>query len=253
MISPSQALAAIPSGLRDPLLNEFQHIVQNYCEHRWTPAELSGGKICEIVYTILNGYPTRTFASGPSKPARFVDACRALEAHSNVPRSFQILIPRMLPALYEIRNNRGVGHVGGDVDPNHMDATSVLAMTSWIVAELVRVFHNVSTLEAQACVDSLVERRTPLIWQQAGIKRVLNPKLKLKDQVLLLVSATAGIVPVERLYSWVEYDDRKYFNRLLAELHDSRMVELDKQGGIQILPPGSTYVQKKFPTQMLSP
>lgn len=67
-----------------------------------------------------------------------------------MPRSFQILIPRLLPALYEIRNNRNVGHVGGDVDPNFMDSTAVLGTANWIMAELVRVFHSVSTPEAQA-------------------------------------------------------------------------------------------------------
>jgi len=60
-----------------------------------------------------------------------------------------VLIPRLLPVLYEIRNNRGVGHVGGDVDPNHMDAEAVQAMASWVMAELVRIFHGVKTEEAR--------------------------------------------------------------------------------------------------------
>jgi hypothetical protein len=49
----AQALAAIPSGLRLPLIAEYQSIVQNYSEHRWSPSELSGGKFCEIVFAIL--------------------------------------------------------------------------------------------------------------------------------------------------------------------------------------------------------
>src|SRR5258707_12835883 len=75
----------------------------------------------------------------------------------HVPRSFQILIPRLLPALFEVRNNRGVGHAGGDVDPNHMDAVFVLSSCNWVMAELVRVFHDVSVAEAQTFVDKLVE------------------------------------------------------------------------------------------------
>ena len=73
------------------------------------------------------------------RPSNFVEACRRLESNSGGPRSFKILIPRLLPLLYEIRNNRNVGHVGGDVDPNHMDATTVLAIVAWVMAELVRV------------------------------------------------------------------------------------------------------------------
>jgi hypothetical protein len=116
-------LATIPVGLRDPLVEEYNKLAKNFRENRWEPAELSGGKLCEIVYSILNGYITGTFPTTPSKPSNMVDACKKLETAPNTfPRSVRIQIPRMLTALYEIRNNRNVGHVGGDVDPNHMDA-----------------------------------------------------------------------------------------------------------------------------------
>src|ERR1035438_4507741 len=127
MLAVSKALSAVPAGLRTPLLSEYDSLVTNYSEQKWTAAELSGGKFCEIVYTILDGYAKTAYAAKPSKPENFIEACRRLESNSSVPRSFQILIPRLLPPLYEIRNNRNVGHVGGDVDPNHMDATTVLA------------------------------------------------------------------------------------------------------------------------------
>ncbi|MBB3083292.1 hypothetical protein [Geodermatophilus sabuli] len=48
----------------------------------------------------------------------------------------------MMIGLYDIRNNRGVGHAGADVDPNHMDATVVLYQSKWLVAELVRLLHT---------------------------------------------------------------------------------------------------------------
>jgi len=135
----TQALATIPNGLREPLIAEYQSIVQNYSEHRWSPSELSGGKFCEIVFTILDGHAKGTYAASPSKPGDFVGACRKLEQYKHVPRSFQVLIPRLLPALFELRNNRGVGHAGGDVDPNHMDATLALTSCNWVLCELVGV------------------------------------------------------------------------------------------------------------------
>jgi len=57
-----------------------------------------------------------------------------------------------------VRNNRNVGHVGGDVDPNHMDAVAVMSMSNWIMGEIVRVFHRLpTTSEAQQLVDALAE------------------------------------------------------------------------------------------------
>jgi hypothetical protein len=119
----ASALSAIPKALRDELFNEYRSIIQNYSEHRWSPAELSAGRFCEVVYCILSGHSSGSYPPKASKPNDFVSSCRKLELNKNVPRSFQILIPRTLTSLYEVRNNRGVGHVGGDVDSNHMDSS----------------------------------------------------------------------------------------------------------------------------------
>ena len=59
--------------------------------------------------------------------------------------------------------------VGGDVDPSYMDATTVLAMVAWVMAELVRVFHPTTVGEAQEIVDSIVERPVPVIWQSGQV------------------------------------------------------------------------------------
>ena len=245
MTNPALFLATIPAGLRAPLLDEYRSIVQNFFERRWSPAELSGGKFSEIVYTILDGHAKGTFAATPSKPSNFVGACRLLENNAHVPRSFQVLIPRLLPALYEIRNNRGVGHVGGDVDPNHMDATSVVGNANWVMAELVRVFHNVSVDDAQAVVDALVEQRIPIVWEVAGAKRILRTDLQLKDQVLVLLASSATGVSVDDLAKWTEYADGAYFRRTLRALHSSRLIEFQETAGlVHLLPPGSAAISR---------
>jgi hypothetical protein len=234
------ALASIPQGLRDELFKEYRSIIQNYSEHRWSPTELSAGRFCEVVYSVLEGCGSGTYPLRASKPNDFVGACRRLEQNTNVPRSFQILIPRTLPALYEVRNQRGVGHVGGDVDPNHMDSTFVVAASNWILAELVRVFHVLSIEEAQQLVDAIAERRVPLIWQGDDVKRVLNPKIETRDQILLLIASSPGKVSVKDLRSWTEYKNSTRFVELLGKLHSERMIEFSRSGSsVEILPPGS--------------
>jgi hypothetical protein len=239
-MNSADALKDIPDGLRLPLLAEYQSIVQNFSEHRWSPAELSGARFCEVVYSILDGYASGTYPTAPSKPADFVGACRRLEQHTKVPRSFQILIPRLLPALFEIRNNRNVGHVGGDVDPSHMDAVFVLSNCNWIMAELIRVYHRLSTSEAQRLVDALVERRVQLIWEGENMRRVLDPEMPLRGQILLFLSTPAGEVSTADLLTWTGYKNKTYFRKLLRELHDQRLIEFSADElHAHILPPGS--------------
>lgn len=244
MIRAAAALTAIPAGLRDPLLAEYQNIVQNFMEHRWLPSELSGGRFSEIVYTILDGYAKGSYAPAPSKPSNFEQACKRLESNTGVPRSFQILIPRMLPALYEIRNNRSVGHVGGDVDPNHMDAVAVLSIANWVMGELVRVYHAMNVADAQKVVDALAEVRIPMVWSDGSTKRVLQPSLTLPEQLLLLIASTLPQATVTDLKNWSEASDKKYFMKVLRGFHKKRWVELNEGTGlIRILPPGTSEAQ----------
>lgn len=245
MISSSQALIGIPESLREPLLEEYRAINQAFMEQKWLPTELSAGRFCEIVYSILIGFSSGNYPSVPSKPSNFSQACRQLENNTNVPRSFQILIPRLLPALYEIRNNRGVGHVGGDVDPNYMDSVTAISMASWIIGELIRVFHKTSIDEAQEIVGLLVERKVPFIWQSGSTKRILDPNLKLKDQVLVLIANSSSPTSFQDLLSWTEYKNPSYLKKLLQDLHKNRFVEMNPDGQIiQILPPGSKRVDQ---------
>ena len=183
-----------------------------------------------------------------------ISACQALE---KVPtdatrvgdRSLRILIPRVLPVLYEVRNNRGVGHVGGDVSANHMDAEAVQAMASWVMAEFVRIFHGVDVKEAQVTVDALAERKTPLIWEiDGGVRRVLDHGMNAKDQTLLLLHHSTGWVSANDLFDWVEYSTpSNYRKNVLVPLHDDRRIEHDAaQGFARISPKGAKDVEDRL-------
>jgi hypothetical protein len=253
VISPSTLFASLPTTLRKELLDCHREIIRNYAERRWEPAELNGGKLCEVVYTVLGGSVSGTFAVSASKPPSMVDACRSIESRPANPtrvgdRSLRILIPRLLPFLYEIRNNRGVGHVGGEVDPNHEDAEAVVCMANWVMAELIRIFHSVSLAEAQAVVDSLVEKRHPLVWEFEGVKRVLNPKMSKSDQTLVLLYSARGWAEVKTLCGWVEYSSLALFkSRILSPLHKARMAEYDAANGrAQVTPLGIQFAEKEL-------
>jgi hypothetical protein len=253
VIDSKNLLAGLPEGLRNPLIASYQEIVRNYAERRWEPAELNGGKLCEVTYTIIEGALSARFAAKPSKPANMVEACRALEKRPAEPtrvgdRSMRVLVPRMLTSLYEIRNNRNVGHVGSDVDPNYLDASAVLASASWVVAELVRIFHNVSTEAAQESVNALVERKTPLIWEVGELRRVLDSAMSAKDQTLLLLYQRAGWERVSDLVTWVEYSSASQFqSRILDVLHRDRYIEYDRAAArARISPKGSNDVEERI-------
>jgi hypothetical protein len=207
---------------------------------------LNGGKLCEIIYTIIKGNVDGSYPASPSKPANMVDACRALEnAPSTFSRSIRIQIPRILMSLYEIRNNRGVGHVSGEINPNHMDANAVLYMSKWLMSELVRIFHNVDTTTATEIIDSIVERTFPIVWEINGMKRILDQSFSMKDKTLILLYQSQKHLSESDLVEWLEHSNPSIFRRdVLRKLHKDKLIEYnEKSKFVYISPKGIKYVE----------
>ena len=219
-------------GLRDEILSEYRGLATAYIEGKWKYASLDAGRFCEVAYTIANGALSGSFPPTASKPPRFPDACKALVDKPPAPvgdHSLRLLIPRVLVGMYDVRNSRNVGHVGGDVVANHMDATLVFSNARWILAEFVRVFHATTTTEAQNAVEALVQRRVPIIWEWEGRKRVLDPAMSAANKALLLLHSEPSWVQIKTLNDWAKYSNASMFRRtVLAPLADAMLIELDE-------------------------
>lgn len=120
-----------------------------------------------------------------------------------------------------------------------MDAAFVVATSSWVLGELIRVFHQIEIHEAQSIVDNLVQPRVPLVWEGPHSRRVLNPNLSVQSQVLVLLATTPNPVSTAELQQWVECRNTAYFKSILRKLHRNRMIELYPDGKTaELLPPG---------------
>lgn len=222
------------------MLNAFGDIVKNFSERRWEPASLNGGKLCEAAYTIIRGLADGQYPTRSHKPRNMVDACKTMERENSQPRSVRVQIPRMIVALYEIRNNRGVGHAGGDVDPNEMDATAVVYMSKWLMAELIRVLHALTTTEASEIIETVIKRQVPVVWTSGNKKRVLRTGLSWKKNTLLLLLSETGEVAEADLFAWTEHRSLSALRRdILRPGHRERLWEYDESlRTVRLLAPG---------------
>ena len=249
-------LQGIPTPLRQELMAEYKDMVRNYRENRWGVSELNGAKFCEVVYTIIRGYTDNSYPNSASKPRNFLHACRDLEKSdpTSVPHSFRILIPRLLPGLYDIRNNRGVGHVGGDVDPNRMDATVVFEMARWILAELARVYQGVPVDEAQIIVDGLIDRIVPIAWELPdGRIRVLDVSLSMRQRMLvMLYKVHPDSMSETELVRNMEHVSASTFRRdVLRPAHKKAYIHYDEeQRLVYISPIGIREVEENIDLQV---
>lgn len=244
-LDAKQALGHLPQGLRTELMDAYAEIVRNYREGRWKASELDAGWFCEIVFTILDGHlKGDVYAAKAVKPTRFNDACKKLEnAPATYSDSARLTIPRVLVGLYDVRNRRGVGHVGGEVSANHMDATFLLHSCQWVMAELVRMFHDTDVESATAIVDALVDRTLPVIWRVGETRRLLDTTLSIKDSVLLLLYGEPDGATDYQLADELEKRPDN-LRAVLKKMHTERLIEFRRAGDTaRISPTGIRHVE----------
>jgi hypothetical protein len=245
------ALKTIPKPLRQRLIKTYGELKSAFVEGQFDLCGLRAGKFCEIALRVLQNNLTGTYIPFGSKIPNFKNECDRLEQLPSTAgaESLRIVMPRALNFLYTLRNKRGIGHVGGDIDANEIDAATGVRLADWCLSELIRVVHTLSIEEAQSLLDSIAERRLPLIWEVHGKKRILESSLDYKSQVLLLLYSqpTTG-VPIEDLFDWTEHSRKANFvSSIIRPLHKKRLIEYDRETEfVFISPTGNKKVEEEI-------
>lgn len=245
------ALTNIDSSFRGRIIKQYLALKTALAAGSDKTVGIEAGHLCETVIRLLQQEVHGTSTRFGANIGNFADECRKLVSSNNgaANESLRLVIPRALVFVYTMRNKRGIGHVGGDVDANRIDAISIVQTCDWIVCELIRSFHGLSLEEAQDLVDGLAIRSVPEVWQVAGKRRILKKGLPFKDQVLLLCyQDPSSAILSEDLYDWVEYSNFSVFKRkVLTPLHRERLIEYAKDDElVTISPLGAKDVEERI-------
>jgi hypothetical protein len=235
------ALSALPQQYRTRLVQTYSDLKAAYASRQFDACGLRAGKFCEIALRWLQHELTGTSIPFGTRIPGFTDECRKLEKlpKTSGSESFRVLVPRALDFAYTLRNKRDIGHVGGDVDANEVDAAAAVRVIDWCLSEIIRNVHPLSLEEAQELLDAIVERQVPQVWAIGGVKRVLNPTLTNAEQVLvLLYGEQETAVPIEDLASWIEVPRLSNFRlRVIEPMHKLRLIEYDRATQTVVLSP----------------
>ena len=160
--------------------------------------------------------------------------------------SIRLHIPRALRIVYDVRNNRDAAHLADGIDPNLQDATLVISNLDWVLAEFVRLYHNMTANEAQETIDGLVTRKAPVIEDFDGFLKVLNPKLQVSGYVLVLLyeRGSRGATFAE-LEKWVRPSMRGNLRRTLSGMVDKAEIHESDTGIFKLTKLGRKDVETK--------
>jgi hypothetical protein len=234
------ALSSIPAALQSRLLARYRDLKAAFVNGQYDACGLRAGRLCEVLLRVLQNELTGSYTPLGTKLDAFDRECLKLE---KLPKTagvegLRVIMPRALNFLYTLRNKRGIGHEGGDVDANEIDAATAVRLADWCVSELIRVVHSISLEEAQGLLDAIAEREVPQVWSVASARRVLDPSLNYREQTLLLLYTEEAPVPVEDLFAWVEHPRvSNYRAHVLLPLHRDRLIEYDRETETAVLSP----------------
>lgn len=244
-LNGDKALGLIPARFRDRIIATYIEIKKRSREASirgdFDSVGLSVGKFCETVLRFLQFNLTNQCIPFNKNISNFNDECRNLILLPSTVgnESLRVIIPRALIFLYTIRGKRGIGHVGGDIEPNSIDMSAIVHISDWVICELVRIFHNLAIEDAQSLVDSITIKDNPIIWEIDGKKRVLLPSLKFKEKVLLLLyCGIDSSASSKEIFTWVEHSNMTNFRRdILRPLHEEKLIEYNQKDEIIHLSP----------------
>jgi len=219
--------AGIPAELVKELLEAFAEAKRRFYRDDLRPSEIEGARFSEAVFRILEWATTQKYTPLGDTLPKVPTLVGRLEQVTAAPASVRFHIPRTLRLIYDVRNKRDVAHLGDGIDPNQQDATLVVRNMEWVLAELVRLHHNVSATDAHGIIVDLVSKDVPLIQVFDGFPRVLK-QLKASDHFLALLywRGVEGAT-LDDLKSWARATMRAQIRRTLNGLDGKDLIHLN--------------------------
>jgi hypothetical protein len=239
----------LPADLAEKLVEQYDRLKKRAWAGDHEGVQESSGKVAEHILRA-----TQHLAGEPHTPLRteIKDMQQETRKIENLPKSqandsIRVVLPRMIGALYTLRNKRSGGHTAAEVDPSQADAQTAERMADWMMAEVLRLGHKMPPDQAEAAIAALVERRIPAVYASGSYRRVLKTDLEPEQEIMVLLYGEASGATMSELHSWSKIP-RTSLTRHVDSLEDQRLVRSEKTGGVRrvfLLPTGERRVEEE--------
>jgi hypothetical protein len=243
--------AKLPSEILAALLDEYQHIKQQFFLRRFQPTELNAARFSECVLRLIEFLDTGKYTPF-GKQLNTQSITNRVSNNTSLPEGIRFFIPQITKVLLDVRNKRNVAHVGGEVNPNYSDSLLVSHSADWILVEIVRNYHTNSIDEARKIVESINETKIPVIVEVGSFVRVQNTKLKADQKTLLILYyKQPNKVSDTDLIKWIKYSNAsRYRAEILKSLDDEALIHYEN-GFCTLLPKGIIYAEKNISPELI--
>ncbi|MFT4050267.1 MAG: hypothetical protein QM648_10615 [Solirubrobacterales bacterium] len=223
----SEHLSTLPADLSDALEREYSNVLEHFQLEEWDDAQVDAGRFAEAVLRYLQWKMSARYTAidGKNKPNRKSVVTRARD-DTGLPPSARLQIPGSVELMLDFRNNRNSAHLGL-VDADRLDATCVLNLVTWSMAEIVRIETQRDAGEVQTLLDAMSARRIPIVEIVEGEPVVTDPNLATGDRALVLLYQHSGPIGIKTLREWTGYKNvSRWSTGVLSPLERAKLIAI---------------------------
>lgn len=240
--------SGLPPAVVRHLLQEYIDAKGRYYLGDHRPTEVDAGRFAEAALRLVEHalFGTHT-ALSKSMPKLTTQRLAQLESAACAHESLRVHVPRALFSVYAVRNKRDAAHLNDGIDANLQDATYVVAVLDWVLAEFVRIYHDVPAAMAQAIIADLVVREVPVVEEIDG-QPVLLKALGLSDRILVFLYRAGRDLGLEipELQRQMRHPDRSNLTKAVNNLDKKGLVlRHPKSGRAHITSAGLADVERR--------
>jgi hypothetical protein len=236
----SSLLPSLPDELSKSLIRHLSAARQRLLFGDNLACEIEAAKFCEAVIRVIEWATDGGKYTALGTPLHGVNPAWVSRMEGKVgDETLCFHIPKIVNFVLGVRNKRGAGHLPGTIDTNALDAMVMERSITWIMAELIRLYHQVPFEVAQAAVNRITEHHIPVIWAGGGSRKVLRTDLSYKEKVLvLLFFSESKAASLDQLFAECEHDRKRDFkSKIILPLHKDAFVHFNESSNSVHLTP----------------
>lgn len=230
--------AKVDASVVAALLDTYQKMVAERRKGGIDECLTQAGKFVE--HTLRAVEFIRTGAA-PAEIKHPSDTIKAIEKDKALPESLRVLVPKVAHAMvYEIRSKRGAVHVK-EIDPREIDAALCVQAASWVLAELLRLYHTDNEAAVAEAMTALMRAEMPLI-ETFGDEAVVTAKVSCPVELLLLIGRSAPTGIDRKMLGTASKNSSSTISKTLQRLGTDRLIHKTADGRFHLTGPGERHL-----------
>jgi hypothetical protein len=166
------------------LLETYEELIAKHRGGDLEGALMKAGRFVEHALRLIEGKRT---GSVPPEIKSVSAVIKTLENDTKLPEPLRLLIPRALYGMiYNLRSKRDAVHVK-EIDPRSIDVSLAVSAASWVIAELLRIYHASDEEIVSQRMQALTRASIPFIDARDG-ETFVGRKVKPTVELLLLLA-----------------------------------------------------------------